>query len=306
MPTAVSLVTPAYNQAEFLAATIDSVLAQTHDAIDYRVIDDGSTDATPSVLAGYGDRVRSERQANAGQAATLNRGWDAATGDYLGYLSSDDILYPQAIARVAAALDADQNAVAAFPQADWIDPAGRIIRRRVCRPFDLVETVIGQRCFIGPGALFRADAYRAVGGWNPAYRMGPDREFWMRLATRGRIIMVEEPLAGYRMHPQSLSFSEASEDKSREFIDVLDGYFARADVPAVIRARRDEAYAHAHLLVARNRMRAADLPGARRYLAAATRLHPPLARASTVASLARAAVSRPVRLAQARLRAVFG
>lgn len=304
--TLVSLVTPTYNQAEFLAQTLDCVLAQTHPALDYRVIDDGSTDATQSVLARYDGRVRYERQANMGQVGTLNRAWEEAGGDYLAYLSSDDLLHPTAIARCVAVLDADPQVVCAFPDADWIDPAGRVIRRAVCRPFDLEDTLVGQRCFIGPGAVFRASAFKAEGGWRSQYRIGPDREFWMRLAAHGRFHFIAEPLAGYRMHPQSYSFREVSEEQSREYIRVLDSYFARPDLSPRLRAREREAYGHAHMLVARNRAAALDWGAARRYAREAARLHPPLGGPRGWAALARAAIGRRARLAQTRLRALTG
>jgi glycosyltransferase involved in cell wall biosynthesis len=81
----VTIITPAYNQGEYLAETLDSMLAQDYPALEYKVLDDGSTDTTPAVLASYTGRVDWERQANMGQSRTLNKGWQAAKGDYLGY-----------------------------------------------------------------------------------------------------------------------------------------------------------------------------------------------------------------------------
>ena len=89
-PLLVSVVTPAYNQAAFLRDTIDSVLSQDYPHIDYRVLDDGSTDDTPRVLADYGDRVHWERHTNRGQTATINKGWQQATGDVLAWLRRSD------------------------------------------------------------------------------------------------------------------------------------------------------------------------------------------------------------------------
>ncbi|MFN3288381.1 MAG: glycosyltransferase [Sphingomonadaceae bacterium] len=302
----VSLITPAYNQARWLPETIESVLAQTHPAIDYLVVDDGSSDPTPEVLARYAGRVASRRQANQGQVRTLNTFWDAAPGQYLAYLSSDDTLAPTAIARAVERLEADPSLVAVFPQADLIDENSRLLKRRVCRPFDLADLVIHQECWIGPGAVFRVSAYRAAGPWNPALRLAPDREFWMRMAHLGGIAMIDEPLAGYRLHAASISSSELSEERAREYLAVLNLYFARPDVPEAIRARRDEAYGRANLVIARIRARAGDWSRFRHYWREAVRLHPPLAGLSTQAMLARAVVGKRVRLVQARLKAALG
>src|SRR5665213_2629246 len=85
-----SITTPAFNQAAFLPDTIDSVLAQEYLPIEYRVIDDGSTDHTAVVLAEYNKRILWETQANRGQTPTINKGWSLAKGDVLTWLNSDD------------------------------------------------------------------------------------------------------------------------------------------------------------------------------------------------------------------------
>jgi glycosyltransferase involved in cell wall biosynthesis len=300
-----TLVTPAYNQGNYLAETIDSVLAQDYAAIDYQVIDDGSTDSTPQVLERYAGRLQAERQANLGQVRTLNKGWARASGKYLGYLSSDDTLYPRAVSKLIAVLEADPGIACVFPDADLIDEQSRVIKRGVCRPFDLAELVVRQECYIAPGAIFRRSAFEAVGGWKPELRLAPDREFWMRLATQGRIHFHQESLAGYRMHPKSISYKDVSEETSREYIRVLDDYFSSPGVPAGIAARKAEAYGYATLILARNRFRAGDLRRGAQLYQEACSLHPPLGAAGVKARLLRNVISKPVRIAIAGLRSAF-
>src|SRR5688572_26838802 len=98
LPT-VSIVTPAYNQAEFLRDTIESVLAQDYPNIEYVVLDDGSTDDTPNILAEYGDRFRWETHVNMGQTATINKGWEMTSGEIITWLNSDDTYLSGAIHR---------------------------------------------------------------------------------------------------------------------------------------------------------------------------------------------------------------
>lgn len=298
-----TMVTPAYNQGRYLAETIDSVLSQDI-ALEYFVVDDGSKDETPEVMARYAGRLHGERQANMGQVRTLNKGWGKARGKYLAYVSSDDILYPGALRKLVDRLEADPSIVCVFPDCDLIDDGSRVIKKNVCRPFDLAQLVVEQECYIAVGAVFRRDAFEAVGGWRPELRLAPDREFWMRLATRGRIEFVPETLAGYRFHPQSLSYKEVSEQQSREYLLVLDDYFARPDVPPEIRARKDEAYGHAHLILARNRFRSGDWRRGRELYARACQLHPPLRAARYRLRLLRNVVSKPARAAAATLRSL--
>ena len=298
----VTLVTPTYNQAQYLAETLDCVLAQDLAALEYIVIDDGSTDTTPAVLARYADRVRSIRQVNAGQARTLNHGWEMATGDYLAYLSSDDLLHPTALRRMVEVLDANPDVVCVFPDADLIDDHSVVVKRSVCREFDLAELVVRQECYIGPGALFRRSAFEQVGGWRPELRLAPTREFWMRLARIGRFQFIRESLALYRLHPASISYKVISEEQSSEYLAVLDGYFERPGVPAAIAARKQEAYGHAQLVIARNAFRAGRWKRGLELYSDACGLYPPRRSFRVKTTLLRNIVSKPLRALVARFR----
>ncbi|WP_186424847.1 glycosyltransferase family 2 protein [Cupriavidus metallidurans] len=300
----VSIITPTFNQAKFIAETIESVLTQTYPNIEYIILDDGSTDETQQVLKEYGERATIESQKNMGQARTLNKGWAMARGTYLAYLSSDDVLYPDAIARLVNALEADPTRVCAFPDCDLIDEDSRVIKRNVCRPFDLCDLVVKQECYIGPGALFRRDAFVKAGGWKPELRLAPDREFWIRLATYGSFHFVDATLAGYRMHPRSISYSDVSEQTSMEYLNVLDHYFAGHDIPPEIHSRKDEAYAHALFILARNAFRSGRISRGAHFYGRACKLHPPLRGMGFKLRLARQVVSKPARIALHRIRSL--
>ena len=298
----VSIVTPAYNQAEYLAETIDSVLAQDYSSIEYIVLDDGSTDHTAAVLARYEGRIRGMRQNNMGQARTLNKGWQLARGSYIGYLSSDDVLHPAAVGKMVRALESDERIVCAFPDSDLIDATSKVVKRNVCRPFDLESLVVKQECYIGPGALFRRSAYEAAGGWRPELKLAPDREFWIRLADHGEFHFVPESLAGYRIHPRSISYKVVSEEVSCEYLLVLDEYFGKATVPESIARRRQEAYGHAKLLLARNAFRAGRLSRGYELYREACGLHRKLASPAVKMTLLRNVISKPARVLISKLR----
>lgn len=298
----VTIVTPTFNQAGFVAETIESVLGQTYPNIEYIVLDDGSTDDTRRVLEPYRSRATIESHQNMGQARTLNKGWTMAKGKYLAYLSSDDVLYPEAIAELVSALEADPGRVCAFPDCDLIDEQSRVIKRNVCRPFDLGDLVVKQECYIGPGALFRRDAFEKAGGWKAELRLAPDREFWIRLAAHGKFHFLSNTLAGYRMHPRSISYSDVSEQTTMEYIHVLDHYFASPDVPRDLQSRKDEAYGHALMILARNAFRAGRISKGRQFYGQACRRHPPLRAVRHKLKLVRHVVSKPARIALYRIR----
>lgn len=301
LPT-VTIVTPAYNQARYLPETIESVLAQDYPNIEYLVLDDGSTDETPEVLKRYASRLRALRHPNMGQARTLNAGWALASGSYLGYLSSDDVLHPSAVGTLVRTLQSDPGIVCAFPDCDLIDDASRVVKRAVCRPFDLESLVVQQECYIGPGALFTRAGFERVGGWRPELRLAPDREFWMRLASQGRFEFVPQSLAGYRLHPQSISYRDVSEEVSREYITVLDDFFDRPQVPAAILERKAEAYGRAKLVLARNAFRAGRIARGLALYREARELHADLGSLATRMTLVRNVVSKPLRAAAAAAR----
>lgn len=303
-PPLVSIITPAFNQASYLVETIESVLAQDYPNIEYIVIDDGSTDSTVKILRQYSSKIRFELQSNIGQARTLNRGWAMSTGAIMGYLSSDDRLYPSAIRKMVALIENDPSVVCAFPDSDLIDNQSSIVKKNVCRPFNLGDLIVRQECHIGPGALFRRSAFDNVGGWKPELILAPDREFWIRLAGQGRFEFFPEILASYRLHAESISYKDVAEEVGKEYLWVLDEYFSAASVPSEILRRKSEAYGYAQLILARNCFRAGRITRGFELYSQACRLHPSLGNFSVKAKILRNVVSKPVRMALSAIRSL--
>lgn len=248
--TKVTLITPTYNQCEFLPATIDSVLAQTYRNIDYVVVDDGSIDDTSKVLSEYQDALTVKSQENIGQVRTLNNEWLNSDAEFIAYLSSDDLLDPRAVEVCVTYLQSHPTCVCVFPNADLINSHGKVIKKGVCREFVLEKTIVEQECYIGPGAVFRRDAFLRVGPWNPLLKLAPDREFWIRLSQAGSVDFIKETFAQYRMHSDSLSFSDKSAETAMEYISVLDDLFLSSGHS--ISHLKQPSYQAAYLLVARN------------------------------------------------------
>ncbi|HWW04947.1 glycosyltransferase family 2 protein [Collimonas sp.] len=291
----VSIVTPTYNQAEYLAETIESVLAQDYPNIEYIVLDDGSTDHTRDVLKKYDGRLHWESQENMGQAKTLNKGWEIGSGFYIGYLSSDDILYPGAISKLVNILESNSDVSVVYPNCHLINPRSQIIKKNVSRKFDFESLVIRQECYIGPGALFRKDLFNKVGGWRSDLKLAPDREFWMRVGMYGHFEMIDEPLAGYRMHPKSISYYEKRPEIAQEYLAVLDDFFSKKDISTNILSRKNEAYSNALLIVARSHFRSNDFRGGIKKYREAIAIYPENKSVKTIISLIRTSISKPVR-----------
>lgn len=270
----VSVVVPAYNHARYLPEAIDSILGQTYPNIELIVLDDGSTDETPQILQGYGDRLIWGSHENMGQARTLNKGWAMSKGKILAYLSADDVLFPDAVAKCIKALADNPATVACYPDFKLIDPQSRVVRS-VCAPeFDYLEMVSKFVCAPGPGAFFRRDAFIRAGNWDPELRHSPDYEFWLRLGRYGDFVHVREQLAAFRLHEDSQSFAKTTVHRAEEAVRIIEGYFALPDLPDDVLARKDVARANANYVVAQLHLRSSRYVHALRRIAAGFRCRP--------------------------------
>lgn len=265
----VTIVTPTYNQAEYLAQTIDSMLAQDYPHIEYLVLDDGSTDSTPEVLHKYDGRVRWERQQNMGQSRTLNKGWSQAKGEYIGYLSSDDLLLPNAVSRLVAELQARPDVAVVYCDFHLIDEKGRRVGHVQSPNFERRQLVEELICHPGPGALFRRSVFEQVGGWNETLRKIPDFEFWLRVSRVGSFYRIPETLAEYRVHEESTAIRPLPFERSMEIVETMKAFWQGEDSPS---ARYS--LSRAHFKAARNHAQSGRVVAAFAQFLAAARLRP--------------------------------
>jgi glycosyltransferase involved in cell wall biosynthesis len=245
----VSIVLATYNRREWLRLAMDSVLDQSYPNLELLVMDDGSTDGTPDVLEEYSrrhppERFRFSRHENMGQAKTLNRGYEMARGEILGYLSDDDLLARGAVARLIAELRADSEAVAVYPGYRMIDQEGTIVD--TVRPIEYspVEAFRLHDTIIGPGGLVRREVLEASGGWDPEWHWMGDLLLWMKVGLAGRVIRVEHPVASWRRHPGGITI-ETSLERARQHLRLVDVGAALLDLPADAVGLRAEALRNA-------------------------------------------------------------
>lgn len=273
----VSIVIPAYNDERFIKEAIDSVLLQEYSNIELIVLDDGSTDATRSVLEGYTEAAfHWESHPNMGQAATLNKGWTMAKGDILSYLSADDALLPGAVTRAVQQLTNYSNAVMVYGDYELMDVNSKTIRHVSAPDFSYREMVCDIVVQPGPGVFFRRECFERTGGWDVSLRQTPDYEYWLRLALLGHFIHLPETLARFRVHEKSQSFHSTTAEKSDEVIHVLQQYFERADIPPDIACLQTQAIAMAYIAAARFHLRAGRMGCFWQRLRGAIRQYPPI------------------------------
>jgi glycosyltransferase involved in cell wall biosynthesis len=210
LPT-VSVLLPTYDRAGYLGAAVESVLAQTFGDFELIVVDDGSRDETPRLLASYTDRLRYLRQENKGMAAARNRGIREARGELVGLLDSDDRWEPRLLETVRAAFTRHPEAGAAFVAERSMDGGGnvsaRIHSKRTPGPFFTPEGMIGKDTRVGSGRppLARRDLFDRLGYYDESLGGAWDCEMWIRWSFHTPMVLVPEPLILRRIHPGNFS-----------------------------------------------------------------------------------------------------
>ncbi|MEZ5319806.1 MAG: glycosyltransferase family 2 protein [Vicinamibacterales bacterium] len=252
----VSVVIPTYNHARFLAEAIDSLLAQDYPRLEVVVVDDGSTDGTGEILESYRDRIVFERQANSGQSAALNRGWALARGEILSYLNSDDVLRPGAVRLAVDAFAAAPDASFVYGDFELIDLDSRVYRTVRTVESAFPEMVARFITVAGPGGFFRASALERAGGWDPHFKQNPDVDFLFRLGLTGRFVRIPAVMAAFRVHEGSQTYRVPSIERADEPLVIIERFFGRADIPEPVRRRQHASTAAAHVLAARQHLRA--------------------------------------------------
>jgi glycosyltransferase involved in cell wall biosynthesis len=200
----ISVIIPAYNRAREVGNAIDSALAQTLPPLEVIVVDDGSTDETPEVLARYGDRIRIVRQENQGVAAARNAGIAVARGELLAFLDSDDVWLPRKSELQAARIDADPELGLVHCGVDF---EGTGIRLDGMEGSVATEILRLDRSVIvahGSGVMVPRRVAEEVGGFDPRMRVSEDWDFCYRVAARYRIAFVAEPLVLHARHATGL------------------------------------------------------------------------------------------------------
>ena len=206
----VSVVIAAYNSAPFLAEAMHSVAEQTFTDYELIVVDDGSTDGTPEIVAATGLPCLYIYQENRGAAAARNTGLRVATGEYVNFLDADDLLLPGHLALLVDYLD--QHPAIAVVYADcfytYEDGSGHPPRRFShglrTPPYpssgNVFEALVINSVFAVHTALARRSCLLEIGGFNEALRSAEDYDLWLRMAERYAFAYLDEPVAKYRIH----------------------------------------------------------------------------------------------------------
>lgn len=263
----VSIVTPTYNQANFLPETIESVLTQDYPNIEYIVLNDGSTDDTEEILKRYDGKIYWETQSNVGQTATINKGWKMSKGSILAYLNSDDTYYvSNAISLAVDYLNKNVNTGVVYGGSVYIDGNGKELGYYNSHDFNYDEVFFTCKNPIPqPSAFIRRNVVDTVGSLDDSVYYSMDWDFWLRAGLQFRIDYLPVLLSTYRLHAESKSLA-AARKAAKDTLYIYRKLFSSQDsLPESIRNRQELVWGNVYMKTAEQYFKGGDFAEARKY-----------------------------------------
>jgi len=204
----VSIVTPSFNQGQFIEETIKSIQRQNYPDVEHIIIDGGSKDDTLEKVKKFKDKIVWSSEPDQGQADAVNKGINKATGEIIGWLNSDDVYIGNAITQAVQVFQRIPEADLVYGDFAYIDKNGDILLNRKEIDFDY-NILLHGLCYIGQqSTFFRKNVFGKVGYLDVSLQYVMDWELFLRIATNcKRIVHVPQIWAGFRLHSVSKSIS---------------------------------------------------------------------------------------------------
>lgn len=236
-----SVLIPTYNGEDYLASALDSIIAQSDRQIECIVIDDGSNDSTLSIIDAYRDRlplrlVKRERYGN--WVANTNYALTIARADYICFLHQDDLWLKDRLKIMAEAIATYPKASLYLHSSLFIDTEGKPLGIWQC-PLPsypnvvsaelMMERLLVQNFIAIPAPIFKREVALSIGGLNEELWYTADWDFWLKLAAKGDTIYHPQPLAAFRVHPNSQTIRRSSsvDDFSQQMRSVFEQHLTK-------------------------------------------------------------------------------
>lgn len=207
----VSIVTPSFQQAQYLEQTIRSVLGQGYPDLEYIIVDGGSTDESVEIIKRYASRLAWwVSQPDKGQSDAISKGFARATGDIVAWLNSDDMYAPGALQTAAAVMQRYPDVGLVYGDAVSINQYGRPLNDMAFPKMSLADLAAFE-IICQPAVFIRRSVLAQVGPVNPEYRYLMDHELWLRIALKAPIRHIEKQVLAFaRQHPAAKNVAQAA------------------------------------------------------------------------------------------------
>ena len=197
----VTIITPSFNQARYLEATIQSVLSQEHPLIEYMIVDGGSTDGSIDIIRKYESRLAWWVSENdKGQTDALNKGFARAKGEILAWINSDDTYEPGAVSAAVQYLREHPEVGMVYGDCNFINEDGRVIGKFSSAQTNYRLLRQGYAHIPQQTMFFRADLWKQVGPLDPSFYFAMDYDLWTRISARTEIKYLPQTWANFRLH----------------------------------------------------------------------------------------------------------
>jgi len=220
-PPLITIVTPSYNQSRYLEETIQSVLQQDYPAIEYFIIDGGSTDSSVEIIRMYEKQLSgwvSER--DRGQADAINKGFRRANGEFIAWLNSDDTYEPSAIGKAIETFQRHPEAGLVFGNVLSIDEHSQPFNLQTFRPYNLSD-LMAFNIISQPAVFMRRSILEQAGCLDLDYHLLLDHHLWLRMAALAPMVYIPETLASARYHAEAKNLARTA-DFGREAFRIVD------------------------------------------------------------------------------------
>jgi glycosyltransferase involved in cell wall biosynthesis len=209
----ITVVTPSYNQGQFIEQTIHSVLAQGYPNLEYIVMDGGSTDGTVEILRKYEKHLAWTSGRDCGQSDALNKGFQRASGEILAYINSDDVYEPGALLKVGGFFVNHPQTCWLTGRCQLIDQEGREIRKLITTYknfwllFKSYNVLLAIDYISQPATFWRREVIQRVGVFDEKLHLTMDYDYSLRVGSQYKLWVINDTLASFRVHSASKSAS---------------------------------------------------------------------------------------------------
>lgn len=248
----VSVIIPLYNGERFIADAIRSVQSQSVEGLECIVVDDGSTDHSAAIAAGFGDSVRVIRKSNGGVADARNVGIEAAEARFIALLDADDVWRPSKLTCQLPLFETEEGIGLVYCGLQIVDEELNPIEEHAAPPpeIGLRNSLLMEEPYISipSTGVFPKEVLTAVGGFDERLSTSADTDLVCRVALRYPIRSVPEPLVLYRVHSGQMHLGVDA--MQRDMLLVFDKLFGDPSLPEGIRSLRRRAHANLYASIA--------------------------------------------------------
>ena len=229
----VSVLMSCYNGEKWIGDAIESVLHQTFRDFEFIIVDDGSRDKSLEIMNSYSakdSRIRIIEKENTGLPDSLNVGIQAAKGDWIARIDTDDLCEPQRLKKQFDFAASDPELVLVGSAYHEIDEEGRVQKLQFYPEThtDLKKNLLHKkRFFAHSSAFYKTDAVRKAGGYRPRIKKSEDYDLWLRLSENGKLACIPEPLIRFRTHPGQISHEDSGKRQIADGRVALTSYWIR-------------------------------------------------------------------------------